>query len=234
VRILNEALGELRGRGISEERIYTNRLFLVKEMRTDLQKQVYQATEAEFRRMLADDEICFRLESSGDPELNWELALTLDLDITDDDRPLYRRDGTALERNLFEPLYQSQFNGFEKDLAWYLDGDKAIRWWHRIAVFHDYHLQGWQKGRVYPDFLICLDSTEGGKLRLRVLEAKGGQLKGSDDTEYKRKLMKLLSEYAEHTTTVGELRLDYDQQQIRFEMVLEDDWRTKLPEVLRA
>jgi len=54
VRILNETLAVLRGRGISEQRLYTNRLFLLKAMREELRAQVHRATEAEFRRMLHD------------------------------------------------------------------------------------------------------------------------------------------------------------------------------------
>lgn len=73
-RIVSETLAELRRRGISEERICTNRLFLAKAMREDLRRQVHQATEAEFRRMLSDGQLSFRLEASGDPRLNWELA----------------------------------------------------------------------------------------------------------------------------------------------------------------
>src|SRR5208337_2518365 len=70
-RIVNETLAELRRRDISEQRICTNRLFLVKAMRDDLRRQVHQATEAEFRRMLGAGELSFRLEASGDPGLNW-------------------------------------------------------------------------------------------------------------------------------------------------------------------
>ena len=40
----------------------------MKAMREDLRRQVHQATEAEFRHMLGDGEISFRLEASGDPQ----------------------------------------------------------------------------------------------------------------------------------------------------------------------
>ncbi|NCO37830.1 MAG: restriction endonuclease subunit R [Armatimonadetes bacterium CG_4_10_14_3_um_filter_66_18] len=231
-RILEETLTELRKRGIAEERIYTTRLFLVKAMRDDLKAQVNRAAEVEFRQMLAEDELSFRLDVSNDPKLNWELAETLELDVTDDDKVLLRRNAESLERSLFKPVYQKQLNGLEKDVAWYLDGDKAVRWWHRIAVHQDWHLQGWQRNRVYPDFLACLHDAGDGKVRFTVLETKGLHLKGNEDTEYKAKLFELLTEHGETAVSVGELKVGLQEQQMRFELLLEDSWRETLPAVL--
>ncbi|MBM4133019.1 MAG: restriction endonuclease subunit R [Nitrospira sp.] len=226
-RILNETLVELRKRGIAEERIFTNRLFLVKAIREDLKKQVHDAGEIEFRRMLQDGELRFHLESSNDPKLNWELAETLELDVTDDDKVLLRKNGEPLAKPLFERVYQKQVNGLEKDVAWYLDGDKAVRWWHRIAVYQDWHLQGWQRSRVYPDFLACLQDVGDGKLRFTVLETKGLHLKGNDDTTYKAKLFELFTQHSQNAVPVGELKLGV-KQQMRFELLLEDKWRETL------
>ena len=231
-RILQEALAELRKRGIAEKRIATNRLFLLKAMREDLRTQVNQASEKEFRRMLAADELSFRLEASGDPKLNWELAQTLELDLTDDDKVLLCKNGERLEKSLFKPVYQKQVNGLEKDVAWYFDGEKAVRWWHRIAVHQDWHLQGWQRQRVYPDFLACLHEAGDGKARFTVLETKGLHLKGSEDTEYKARLFELLTAHSKTALSVGELKLGLKQQEMRFELMLENNWREKLPQAL--
>ena len=231
-RILQETLAELRKRKIKQERIIANRLFLVKAMKDNLKKQVYDATEAEFRRMLAANELCFRLEASNDPKLNWELAETLELDVTEEDKVLLRKNGEPLEKSLFKPVYQKQVNGLEKDMAWYLDADKAVHWWHRIAVHQDWHLQGWQRSRVYPDFLACLQDSGNGKLRFSVLETKGLHLKGNDDTEYKARLFELLTGHSQTALSVGELKLGLKQEQIRFELMLENDWRDKLPQAL--
>lgn len=228
-RILDETLAELRRRGIAEERIFTNRLFLVKAMRDDLKKQVHDASEAVFRQMLEDGELCFRLEASGDPKLNWELAETLELDVAEDDKILLRKNGEPLGRSLFEPVYQKQVNGLEKDVAWYLDGEKAIHWWHRIAVHQDWHLQGWQRSRVYPDFLACLQDSGDGRMRFTVLETKGLHLKGNEDTTYKTKLFELLTQHSQTALSVGELKLGLQQRDLRFELMLEDNWREKLP-----
>lgn len=233
-RILNETLAELRKRKISEDRIFVNRLFLVKAIRDDLKVQVNHATEIEFRRMLTANELSFRLETSNDPKLNWELAETLELDITDDDKKLLRESGEPLDKSLFEPVYQKQVNGLEKQVAWHLDGDKAVRWWHRIAVHQDWHLQGWQRSRVYPDFLACLQDNGDGKIRFTVLETKGLHLKGNDDTVYKERLLKLLTEYSATALSAGELKLGLKQQQLRFELMLENNWREKAVLALKS
>jgi len=228
-RILQETIAELRKRKIKEERIVANRLFLVKAMRDDLKTQVYAATEKEFRQMLAADELCFRLESSNDPKLNWELAETLELDVTDEDKILLRKNGEPLEKSFFKPVYQKQVNGLEKEMAWYLDSDKAVHWWHRIAVHQDWHLQGWQRSRVYPDFLACLHDGGDGKVRFTVLETKGLHLKGNEDTVYKTRLFELLTQHSQSALSVGELKLGLKKQEMRFELMLENNWREKLP-----
>jgi type III restriction enzyme len=123
-------------------------------------------------------------------------------------------------------------NGLEKDVAWYFDGEKAVRWWHRIAVHQDWHLQGWQRQRVYPDFLACLHDAGDGKARFTVLETKGMHLKGAEDTEYKVKLFELLTAHSRTALSVGELKLGFKQQDMRFELMLENNWREKLPQAL--
>ena len=227
-RILQETLATLRQRGIAEERIITNRLFLVKAMRENLKEQVHTAAEAEFRQMLANEELSFRLESSNDPKLNWELAETLELDVCDEDKLLFRKSGASLEKSLITPIYQKQVNGLEKEVAWYLDSDQAVRWWHRIAVHQDWHLQGWQRSRIYPDFLACLQGNENGKVQFTVLETKGLHLKGNDDTAYKTKLFELLTQHSQTALSVGELKLGLQKQQMRFELLLENNWRERM------
>jgi len=227
-RILEETLADIRRQGVDEKRLVTNRLFLLKAMRDDLREQVHRAGEARFRKMLEQDEVSFRLVASGDAALNWELAETLELDVTDEDRPLLRQNGQPLERHLFEKIYQKQVNGLEKEVAWYLDGEKAVRWWHRIAARQDWHLQGWQRNKVYPDFLACVQETGQGKVRFAVLETKGLHLKGNDDTGYKERLFELLEKVFDAGVNVGELKLGVEEKEIRFELMLENNWREKI------
>lgn len=93
-------------------------------------------------------------------------------------------------------------------------------------------MQGWQRARVYPDLLACLHDLGDGKVRFSVLETKGLHLKGSEDTTYKARLFELLTGHSESALSVGELKLGFKQQQMRFELLLEDSWREALPKVL--
>jgi type III restriction enzyme len=126
-------------------------------------------------------------------------------------------------------VYQKEFNDLEKNTAWYLDESQSVYWWHRIAVNQrSYGLQGWQRHRVYPDLLACVDGAEDGKLRFSVLETKGDHLKGNDDTEYKRRLFDLFTRYADVTASIGQLDLEDQGEPMRFRMVIEKNWKQEL------
>ena len=120
-------------------------------------------------------------------------------------------------------------NTLEKEVAWYLDADKAVAWWHRIAVHQDWYLQGWQKGRIYSDFLACLHGMSNGSMRFTVLETKGLHLADNEDTAYKKNLFELLTKHSESALSVGELVLAVKKQKLRFELMVETDWRERLP-----
>ena len=230
VRILEETLESLAARGVAKERVFTNRLSLIKEMKADLQTQVNAAAETLFRTRLAAGEINFHLVSAGDAKLNWELAETIDFVVTDADPILRKRNAEPLDRTLYERIYEKEVNPLEKEVAWYLDGDKAIRWWHRLVSRQDYYVQGWQRHKVYPDFLACVEESEPGKVRLTLLETKGMHLSGNPDTEYKRRLFDLLTEHtATRPVVAGELELHRDSgDKMVFKLLLADTWRADI------
>lgn len=229
MRILNETLDILRHRGVNEERIYAKRLDLIRAMRLDLRDQVNKKAEALFMEKLINGEIGLRLVASKNSDLNWALAKTLEVEVSDEDRILYRKDGGLLEKYLFERVYERDFNLLEKETAWYLDSRACVYWWHRIAVSRQsYGLQGWQRQRVYPDLLACLHGTEKGKFRFSVLETKGEHLKGNDDTEYKRKLFELLTNHSETAIRAGQLELWEETQGMTFTMLMEDTWKDEI------
>ncbi len=229
MRILGETLDALRERGVTEDRLYTNRLELLREMKLDLKKQVHEASEALFHEKLAKGEVIFRLVTSNDPKLNWKLAETLEVELSEDEAPLKRKNGDPIDKSLFEKVFSRDFNELEKDTAWYLDGKDCVHWWHRIAVSQgSYGLQGWQKNRVYPDFLVCIHGLSDGKFRLTVLETKGEHLKGNDDTAYKQKLFDLLTAHASKALRAGELVLGTESDQLSFTMLMQDSWKQTL------
>lgn len=229
MRLLEETLTALRNRDVTEAQIYANRLDLIQAMKVDLREQVNAMAENLFRDKLDSGEISLRLVSSNDPALNWKIAETLEISVSDVDPLLYRKNGDPLEKSLFEKVYQSELNELEKSTAWYLDESKCIYWWHRIAVNQrSYGLQGWQRHRVYPDLLACVHGVENGKFRFSVLETKGDHLKGNDDTEYKQKLFDLFTRYADVTASIGQLALEEQDEPLSFRMVMEKNWKQAL------
>lgn len=227
-RIVDETMAALKKRGIPDERIYVNRLFLLREMKLDLQSQVYEASEVLFREKLSNGDIAFRLVSSGGKQINWELAQTLSFEVRDDEPLFKRKNGEELEKNLFEKLFSKDLNDLEKDVAWYLDSREAVSWWHRMVAKHDFHLQGWQRNKVYPDFLACLTSSDDGSVTFSVLETKGHHLKGNDDTTYKQNLLDLLSAAYSNALDAGEVEIDDQNQRLIFKILIEDTWRSEL------
>ena len=237
-RILEETLDVLR-KSMDEAKIYTNRLLLLQEMKKDLRLQLFGGSRGKeridgiaeklFRDYLQSGEIQFRLMTSNNPALDWRLTKTLDIEITGTEFPLLHKDGSPLEKALFEKVFEKDFNGLEKSTAWYLDGKDTVRWWHRIAVNQQsYGLQGWQRNRIYPDFLACVHGTAEDKYRFTVLETKGDHLKGNDDTEYKQQLFELLSEHLANSVEAGELLVGDNAEQMSFTMLLESNWQQEL------
>ena len=231
-RIIEETLRALARKGIEGKRLIDSRLFLIKTMKDDLARQVEQAAAEAFRAKLTTGEISFRLYVH-DERLNWELAETLNLTVGEEDRTFLRKNSEPLARFLYQKLYERELNGLEREVAWYIDGEAAVEWWHRLVARQDYHLQGWQRNKVYPDFLVCLKEQGAGARRLVVLETKGMQLKGNDDTLYKQRLFDLLSEHYSHSVEAGEVEVVQDNAQgLIFRMVFEEDWRSEFRELV--
>ena len=95
-----------------------------------------------------------------------------------------------MQLSLFEPVFERHYNELERRFAFYLDEQKALQWWHRVAVRQrgDYYLQGWRRNRVWPDF-VAMAGAARGKPSVLVFETKGEHLQGNDDTDYKERCL---------------------------------------------
>ena len=100
---------------------------------------------------------------------------------------------SLLQLSLFEPVFTHQFDSdLERRFARYLDEQKALQWWHRIAARQggDYYLKGWKQNRIWPDF-VAIAGGESGRQHLLIYETKGAHLDGSD-TDYKKCVLETL------------------------------------------
>lgn len=223
-RIMMEAIDALNKKGHTEEVIFNNRLYLLDSIKRSLKKQVHELSEKVFMGKLKGGEITFRLITSGNENMNFEIAQELRVMARKNERKLRQANNDPVTNSLFEIVFEKDLNNLEKDFALYLSGQEAVYWWHRMVARQDYGLQGWQKNKVYPDFIACLN-----KKRLMVLETKGLQLKGNDDTEYKTRLFDLLTTHYQEAIKAGTIELSGDADTpVSLHMLMEDSWKDKV------
>ncbi len=171
----------------------------------------------DYDRDILSNKIRFHLET--DEQLDYELSKSFEVFVSSQERSLQSEHGGPIQQSLFEPIYESGFNGLERDFALYLDKSNAIYWWHRIAAGQAYSLQGWRRHRVYPDFVAC--RKDNGKLL--ILETKGIHLKGNEDTNYKKKLLDTLEKTYRIALDRGEMMVN--EPSATFSMMFEDTWK---------
>ncbi len=220
-RIAESFLHKHERKGHDGSKLLSNRVYLSEVLRRRVKEDIDAKAEAVFRTKVASDEVRFQLET--DERLNYELGRSFEVFASKEERILQGEHASQIQR---EPLFESGFNGLEKDFALYLEKSNAIYWWHRIAARQDYYLQGWRRQRVYPDFVAC--RKDDGKLL--ILETKGIHLKGSDDTGYKKKLLETLEEAYSTASERGQIKIG--KPPATFRMMFEERWKGQVSELL--
>ena len=190
-RISRQLVKKRRAACETDEQIHDRRSYLSYALREYVTKEVEKQAERVFRNKLNRGEIRFDLEA-GRP--NFRMVDTYEIPVAGDAGGLLRQDGTGIQISLFEPVYVQQFDSvLERNFARYLDEQKALQWWHRVAVRQhgDYYLRGWKQDRIWPDFVAMGGETEGTP-HVLVFETKGEHLRGNPDTDYKRRVLDTL------------------------------------------
>ena len=190
-RIAQQMTENLRRDGETDVEIYDRRSYLAHVLREHVKSEVEKQAEQVFRRKLDQDEIRFDLETQ---EPNYRMVDSYKIQVRSDDRPLLRRNYEPVQLSLFEPVFEQQFDSdLEKRFAYYLDEERALQWWHRVAARQrgEYYLQGWKRGRIYPDF-VAMTNEIGSVTRVLIFDTKGEHLAGNLDTEYKKKVLETL------------------------------------------
>lgn len=85
------------------------------------------------------------------------------------------------DKHLFEKA--GKMNKEEQDFAEKLNALPNILWWFRNPEMTGFYIQGWEKQKFYPDFIVKTKNEN-----YVVLEYKGAHLLGSDDSEYKKEI----------------------------------------------
>ena len=228
--IVGRLLAGLHRRGFDKDMMGRIAELIVKELHQELKKERDRKAESLFKKLVADGYIQFRLRLDG---RDWRMPRHMDAGLSTGKDHLTNKHGEPLERSLFTPQHRSEFNKDEREVAVYLDGDKALTWWHRNVARTQYGIQGWKKGKVYPDFIFAVQTGSRGQ-RITAIETKGDYLDNLD-TDYKRELLRFLSRsYAwENSTPAGEVELVMHRDTtIHCELVLMSEWETRLPKLL--
>ena len=190
-RIAQRFVEKLRDDGDAEDEIYDRRSYLAFALRDHVANQLQLQAERVFRDKLRDEKIRFDLEA-GQP--NFRMVESYEIPIASDAALLAGNDGRQVQLSLFEPVYAQQFDStLERNFARYLDEQKALKWWHRVAVRQrgDYYLRGWKQERIWPDFVAMGGETKG-KPHVLVFETKGEHLRDNPDTSYKQRVLETL------------------------------------------
>lgn len=224
--IVGGTIAALRARGFDDVRLGQLASLIVEELRKGLDRARSARAEALFKAEVAAGRIQFRLRLDG---RNWRMPFSIETEEPENGRKLLNRAGNALEKSLFAPVYESELNGDEQDVAVYLDGEKTLTWWHRNVARSQYGIQGWKKAKIYPDFIFAVQ-REGENKRITVLETKGDQLDNLD-TAYKRDALAFLSDHFrwDDATPVGELELVNNGETVEGTLILMSEWKAKLP-----
>ena len=183
-RLADNHLTLLRKR-ISESDLRANFGFIASELHERLEEEKRRMEEATFRKYLDTGKLV--LAVSNDDEYGYKIPQSDEID------PDLR--GESFQYYLFDDVDFSALNKYEAGVAHMLDDQARILWWFRNKVHKDwYYVQGWQKRKFWPDF-VAARKGDGDKLEIvYVIESKGEHLAGNADTEYKRKVLNLMTE----------------------------------------
>ncbi|MEY9281674.1 DEAD/DEAH box helicase [Bradyrhizobium yuanmingense] len=229
--IVGRMLVALRKRNFDDAKIGMVASLIVEELRKGLEKEQARRAEVLFKAGVTAGQIQFRLRLDG---RNWLMPFETETIQPDGARVLVGNDGNPVRQSLFAPIYEEDFNGDERDVAVYLDGDAALTWWHRNVARSQYAVQGWRKARIYPDFIFAV-SRKDGSSRITVLETKGDQLDNLD-TAYKRQVLAFMTENFswDNTVPAGTLELIKNTgETVDMALMLMSEWKAKLPDYLK-
>ena len=227
--IVGGVVQSLRQRGFDDAKIGRRSGLIIDTLRKALDAERTERAETLFRMDAKGGRIQFRLRLDG---RNWKMpqhAITME---PVGARVLAGNDGNPVQASLFSPFYEADLNAGERGVAVMLDEAKTIRWWHRNVAKSQYGLQGWKRGRIYPDFIFAA-SRDAQDRRIVALETKGDHLQNLD-TGYKRDVLELLSDNFRWETAypVGQLQLQHTGDVMECTLILMSDISTELPKHL--
>ena len=214
------------------KRVAANHTFVLEELRRQVEMERDRLSREVFHSLLASGEMRF-LVVAEDLDFN---RFPAEIEVPRA-KQANREDGAPYQHNLFDVTTEDDLNQFENKVATYVDQQARLFFWYRNRARKDYYVQGWKPRRVYADFIVTLRGDEPGAdddfHQVFVVETKGVHLKGSEDTEYKRSVFDICSKHARKANW-AEFVPAMRTKVVRFEVVDEDEWQTRLNGMLFA
>lgn len=208
--------------------IASNFLFVIEELKKIVEKEKNRLAEQLFRKLLDTKQLCFfLLKEEGQHLLPSHIKVK-------SGKQLVRNDNSPIQRSLFDQVPEDELNETEKSVAIYLDEQEQLLWWYRNRARKDFHIQGWQRNRIYPDFIAASISqaVDNEYDTVFVLETKGIHLKENDDTRYKKDVFALCNELGSKKAW-EELFDEFPDHDFKFQVVFEDEWQNKINELIQ-
>ncbi len=225
-RVFTKLLAKWKGR---EKVVANNLVFILEELHKRLETERDRLAEEAFNRLLDEDKMRFMV-------VLHDLGMNRppkEVEIQKQVVKATRLDGNQFELNLYEPVALDTLNSFEREVASFLDEQSKLYFWYRNIPHRGYYVQGWQKSRIYADFIFTMDGGDRAKKDFRkvfVLETKGQHLK-NENTKYKKSVFALCNEHAKRKTW-NEVVPAMRDKEIRYEVVFQDEWERRLNELL--
>lgn len=223
-RVFSRLLSKWKGR----ERVVANNLvFVLEELRKRLEAERDRLAESVFNQMLDTDEMRFIVVARelGMHRLPKKVTMPKPVERA------VRMDGSQLLLNLFDPVPKDDLNELEHEVASFLDEQSRLYFWYRNVPRTGYYLQGWQKSRIYADFIFTVrDGDRKDFRKVFVLETKGLHLK-NEDTAYKKSVFALCNDHVTRKSW-NELVPAMRGKDIRYEVVYQEEWEKRLNALL--
>lgn len=207
--------------------VANNLVFILEELRKRLEAERDRLAEKAFNDMLEKDEMRFMVVvrdlgmhrlPKKEPVAKSAVRAT-------------RLDGSQFEMNLFDPVPADGLNTLEREVASFLDEQGPLYFWYRNVPHRGYYVQGWQKSRIYADFIFTTTGDDKKDYRkVFVLETKGLHLK-NENTKYKQSVFALCNKHAK-LKTWNQLVPAMRDKEITYEVVFEKEWTKRLNELL--
>ncbi len=219
---LGEKAIELLSKKNDRETIASNFVFIIEELKKILDKQKNIFAENVFKKLVNEKQLHFFLISDkGGFVLPSRIKVK-------SNKQLIRSDNMPIQKSLFDYVPEENINELEKSVAIYLDEQEKLLWWYRNMSRQDYHIQGWKKNKIYPDFVAANKSKtkQEDYDTVFVLETKGIHLK-NEDTKYKQDVFTLCNELGAKKAW-KELFDEFPNHNFEFQVVFEDEWQNKI------